>query len=61
MRVCKMFVRALAGLVIASGMWVASAQAQTVTVSPTDLSFGVPTGTIAGRERAANGHRKHSR
>ena len=45
MRVCKMLVRALAGLVIASGMWVASANAQTVTVSPTDLSFGVPTGT----------------
>jgi uncharacterized repeat protein (TIGR01451 family) len=45
MRVCKMFVRALGGLVIAGGMWVGSAQAQTVTVSPTDLSFGVPTGT----------------
>ena len=47
MRVCKMFVRALGGLVIAGGMWVGSAQAQSVnvTVSPTDLSFGVPTGT----------------
>ena len=45
MRVCKMFVRALAGLVIAGGMWGASANAQTLTVSPTDLSFGVPTGT----------------
>ena len=43
MRVCKMLVRALAGVVIAGGMW--SANAQSLTVSPTDLSFGVPTGT----------------
>ena len=45
MRVCKMFVRALGGLVIAGGMWAGSAGAQTLSVSPTDLSFGVPTGT----------------
>jgi uncharacterized repeat protein (TIGR01451 family) len=48
MRVCKVVVRALAGLVIAGGMWVGSADAQTLTVSPTDLSFGVPTGTSGG-------------
>ena len=37
----------MAGLVIAGGIWGASANAQnvSVTVSPTDLSFGVPTNT----------------
>ncbi len=46
MRVCKTFVRALVCLAAASGMFGAVAKAQvTVTVSPTDLSFGVPTGT----------------
>src|SRR6202012_3584771 len=32
-------------LVVAGTMWGASANAQTATVSPTDLSFGVPTGS----------------
>ncbi|MBV9885378.1 MAG: DUF11 domain-containing protein, partial [Acidobacteria bacterium] len=46
MRVCKTFVRALVCLAAASGMFGGVAKAQvTVTVSPTDLSFGVPTGT----------------
>jgi uncharacterized repeat protein (TIGR01451 family) len=45
MRVCKIFVRALIVLAIACGVYTAGANAQTLTVSPTDLSFGVPTGT----------------
>src|SRR5579871_6445844 len=45
MRVCKSFVRALVFAAIALGTFAGAAHAQvTVTVSPTDLSFGVPTG-----------------
>jgi hypothetical protein len=46
MRVCKGFVRALVVAAIALGMFAGAAHAQvTLTVSPTDLSFGVPTGS----------------
>jgi uncharacterized repeat protein (TIGR01451 family) len=51
MRVCERFVRALMVVAVAYGMLSVNAEAQTspsgasATVSPTDLSFGVPTGT----------------
>jgi uncharacterized repeat protein (TIGR01451 family) len=52
MRVCERFVRALMVVAVAYGILSGNANAQSagpsgapVTVSPTDLSFGVPTGT----------------
>lgn len=52
MRDCKMFVRALLLVTGLCVFTVGSAQAQTVTVSPSSLSFGVP-GTVTGVSSAS--------
>ncbi len=61
MRVCKILVRALAGLVIAGGMWVAKRERPNGYGIADRFVVRCADRDIAGRERAADGHREHSR